>query len=391
MYVKIIRLYHIDKINEIKNKGGTLVVNKKEVLEIKKQIHPASGCYQIITGCFVNEDREVISIFKKNINRLSEDEHFRYMEIFKKGLSGMLGKTLLNTEFPTKEHVPQQERLLQLKESKLENETVLNELFSDIAENYEGAAPYMVLISYGIYDIPGKNESSKGSPNDNELGYDSDSVYEHILGCICPVELDKASLVYNTDKPDIQDHIREWLIKMPDKAFLYPGFEDRCENIHHMLYYTKKSADIMTGFLDTVFGVKYLVAAEQQQDAFAKGIELSEASFESLVKMKENIEELLSTKEECKKINTQELMKLCEKSGIKGEDVKTVMDADGVKELVADNLFRKNNTVIQTDDISIQLPTELLHLIEIHEIRGVKCLVVRPNGNVKMDDVTVRL
>ena len=86
-----------------------------------------------------------------------------------------------------------------------------------------------------MYDVPGK--SSDGI----EMFDASDEVYEYLLMSLCPVSLSKAGLSYNAESNCIQDRIRDWIVDMPDKGFLFPAFNDRSTDLHSMLYYTKKS------------------------------------------------------------------------------------------------------------------------------------------------------
>ena len=52
----------------------------------------------------------------------------------------------------------------------------------------------------------------------------SDEVYDYILTCICPVDLSKPGLSYNAVENTFQNRIRDWVVGMPDAAFLFPAF-----------------------------------------------------------------------------------------------------------------------------------------------------------------------
>ena len=58
---------------------------------------------------------------------LSEEEMFKYFEIFKKTLSGTVGKNLINMDFPLEQEKEggTQEFLLRLRGSKLQDDSVL--------------------------------------------------------------------------------------------------------------------------------------------------------------------------------------------------------------------------------------------------------------------------
>ena len=75
-------------------------MNKKEVLEIRKQFTPENCAVTRICGCYVNGDKEKLLEFKEAFLSLPEEETFKYFDIFKKALSGTIGKNLIHMEFP---------------------------------------------------------------------------------------------------------------------------------------------------------------------------------------------------------------------------------------------------------------------------------------------------
>ena len=63
-----------------------------------------------------------------------EEEAFKYFDIFKKTLSGGIGRNMLNMEFPLDQEMPggTQEFLMKLKNSKLEDDMLLEEFYDKI-------------------------------------------------------------------------------------------------------------------------------------------------------------------------------------------------------------------------------------------------------------------
>ena len=70
-------------------------MNKKEILEIRKQFKPDNSAITRICGCYVDGDKEIKLTFKEAFGSLTEEEAFKYYEIFRKTLSGTLGKNLM--------------------------------------------------------------------------------------------------------------------------------------------------------------------------------------------------------------------------------------------------------------------------------------------------------
>ena len=73
-------------------------MNKKEVLEIRKQFTPERCAINRIAGCYVDGDKNIRLMMKEPFGKIPEEESLKYMEIFKKMLSGKVGKTLLNMD-----------------------------------------------------------------------------------------------------------------------------------------------------------------------------------------------------------------------------------------------------------------------------------------------------
>ena len=66
-------------------------MNKKEVLEIRKQFSPENCAITRICGCYVDHEKEKKMEMKKAFLSLPEEEAFKYFDIFKHTLSGTIG------------------------------------------------------------------------------------------------------------------------------------------------------------------------------------------------------------------------------------------------------------------------------------------------------------
>ena len=186
-------------------------MNKKEVLEIRKQFTPENCTITRICGCYVDHEKEKKMEMKKAFLSMPEEEAFKYFDIFRHTLSGTVGKNLMTMEFPLDQELEggAQELLLRLRDTKLTDDLLLEEFYDKVIENYEFAENYYIILIHAAYDVPGKS-------SDNMEMFDaSDTVYEHIMCSICPVKLTKAGLTYNAEKNNIEDRIRDWFVEMP--------------------------------------------------------------------------------------------------------------------------------------------------------------------------------
>ena len=193
---------------------------KKEISELKRLFTPSNCAISRICGCYVDGEKDKKTRIKEAFLSLPEEDMFKYFEIFRKCLSGSFGKNLLNLDFPldSEKEGGTQEFLLQLRNSQLKDDELLNTFYDRIIETYEYTGNYLILVIHGIYDIPGK--TSDGLDMDDA----SEEVYNHILCCVCPVELSKPGLSYHELDNTFGNRVRDWVVGMPDLGFLFPAF-----------------------------------------------------------------------------------------------------------------------------------------------------------------------
>ena len=114
-------------------------MNKKEIREIKKTFTPSHCAITRICGCYVDGEKEKKAQMKEMFLSLPEEEMFKYFDIFRKTLSGTLGKNLVNMEFPmeAEDFGGAQALLMSLRESQLTDPNLLNEFYDKVIESYD--------------------------------------------------------------------------------------------------------------------------------------------------------------------------------------------------------------------------------------------------------------
>ena len=272
-------------------------MNKKEISEIKKQFTPSHCAITRICGCYVDGEKEKKTQIQERFLTLPEEEMFKYFDIFRKTLSGTLGKNLVNMEFPaeSEDYGGTQAFLMSLKESQLSDPNLLNEFYDKVITSYDYGENYLILLIHSAYDIPGK------STDGLEMEDASDEVYEHILCAICPVKLSKPGLSYQAELNEFHDRIRDWIVEMPEIGFLFPAFNDRSTDIHNILYYTKNAEDLRSGFVDEVLGCVLPMTAKNQKEIFHTLIEDTlgtDCSFDAVKNIHDSLYDIIEEKKE---------------------------------------------------------------------------------------------
>ena len=373
------------------------MMNKKEILEIRKQFTPANCAITRICGCYVDHEKNKKLESKDAFLSLPEEEAFKYFDIFKKTLSGTVGKNMLNMEFPIDAEMPggTQEFLLKLRNSKLEDDMLLEEFYDKVITTYEYAENYYIILIHAMYDIPGKTS------DDLEMFDASDEVYEYLLMSICPVSLSKAGLCYNAEDNRIEDRIRDWIVDMPDKGFLFPAFNDRSTDLHSMLYYTKKSSDLQPEMIDQLLGAKMPMSADDQKESFQMIIEDTlgeEGDYETVRNIHETLNDLIEEhKEEPEPLalDMTEMKKVFEQSGVDAEKMENFErnfeeNAGEKATLLASNITETKKFNIETPDVVIKVNPDRADLVETRIIDGRQCLVIPVDDHIEVNGINVR-
>ena len=76
-------------------------MNMKEIGEIRRRVRRDRSNMTSIYGCYVNENKEIISEFRQSTGMMSENEGDKYFGLLKKALSGSVGKNLIDITFKT--------------------------------------------------------------------------------------------------------------------------------------------------------------------------------------------------------------------------------------------------------------------------------------------------
>lgn len=371
-------------------------MNKKEISEIKKQFTPANCAITRICGCYVDGEKNKKTKLKEAFLSLSEEEAFKYFEIFRKTLSGTIGKNLINMEFPLEQEKEggAQEFLLRLRESKLQDDALVDEFYDRVIDSYDYGENYYIILIHAVYDIPGK--SSDGL----EMFDASDEIYDHILCSICPVKLSKAGLCYNAETNHIEDRIRDWLVEMPDLGFLFPVFNDRSTDIHGILYYSKNAEQLRSTFVDQLFGCEVPLSAGSQRDTFNTLVEETlgeDCAYDTVMNIHEKLNEWVESQKDSPDpaiLTKPEVKRLFEECGVEEEkledfDARYEATAGEDASLMAANITNTRRMEIKTPDVVIHVDPDRAELVETRVIDGRRCLVIPMEDNVEINGIRV--
>lgn len=372
-------------------------MNKKEISEIKKLLTPAKSVFTRICGCYVDAEKNQKTKLKEAFLSLLEEEAFKYFEIFKKTLSGTIGRNLINMEFPLEQEMGDgtQTFLMKLRDTELKDDDLIEEFYQKVMETYLYPENYYIVLVHGAYDVPGR-------ASDNlDMDDASDYVYNFVLCSICPVKLSKPGLCYNNDTNQIENRIQDWIVETPDVGFLFPAFNDRNTDVHGLLYFAKNPEILQEEFIDQFLGCRIPLSAKTQKETFQMIIEETldrNCDFETVMSIQENLNELLEERKEDPEpvtLDKVEVKRLLANSGVDNErleefDTHYEAAADEKTSFIATNVASVRSYEIKTPDVVIKVSPDKAQLVEHREIDGIPYILIKATDQVEINGIAVK-
>ncbi len=242
-------------------------MNKKELSELKKNFSDQSDLFTLnhVVSAFVDAEKNIRSVKSAPFRNIPSEECECYMDTLKRVLSGTMGKGLLEYEFPLEayEESGTQNILYSALSAKLDDESAVNVLLSQIVDHMEYVSTYAILIGHCTYTVFNKTRDGEENP------YDAID-YSFLVAAICPVELRVDGLIYNEEAEAIvrkttYDRI---VSDVPTDGFLYPTFTGRGPDVNHVLYYARKPKEVNISLVEDVLGCKFVCTAAREKESF---------------------------------------------------------------------------------------------------------------------------
>ena len=372
-------------------------MTRKELNEIKSQYTLEDCGILRLCGCYVDGERNKITQFNENFLNLPEEEKHKYFDIFKKTLSGTPGKNLVDMKFNVDAYADEGARtfLMNLRDSGLKDDRLLNEFYDRIINNYSYVGNYLILLINQVYDIPAVT-------TDNiEMDDASDEVYSYILSSICHVNLSKPGLGYDEEDNNFHDKKQNHMVDVPDVGFLFPAFNKRSADEDMTLFYTKDVSEFEDGLIDCLLDCAVPLPAKQQKETFTSLVNEAlgeEADLEIVKNIHENLEQIIEEKKQESPapvmLDKTEMKDLLEKSGVKEEKLENFeehfeMAAGEHGKLVASNVSSGKKFEVKTPDVVIKINSDKTDIVSTQVIDGRQCLVIQIDERLEVNGISV--
>ncbi len=375
-------------------------MNIKEIGEIRRRIRRDRSNMTAIYGCYVNDQKEIVTEFKQSTGIMPENEAERYFGLMKRTLSGSIGKNLVDICFKTSQVAdsPEHKLLMDLRSTGLKDEDLRAELYTKIIQSVNMKDGFLILIGVDSYDVPFKS-------SDDEVQKDaSNETYTYLLCCICPVKQTKPGLRYVSEEKEFHDGGIAQVPAAPEAGFLFPAFDNRATNIYNALFYTRSAKENHENLVNTLFCVQPPKPAEEQKKSF-------EALLGNSLKEECNLETVQAVHEQlCQSILIHKESRVADPLLISKEQVKSALTESGVSEkgiakfsvdydevfgldaqLYPKNIINHNRFEVKTPDVVIQVSPERADLIETRVIDGVKYILICADENVEVNGVPINI
>lgn len=375
-------------------------MNEKEVGEIRRRQRRDRSNMTAVFGCYVNENREIISQFRQSTGIMPENEADKYFGLLRKTLSGGLGRNLIDITFKTAQVAgsPEHKLLMDLRSSRLENEEIREEFLKKVIDTVSLEGNYLILMGCDSYDVPFKSKDDALQPDSAE------ETYQYILCAVCPVKQTKATLHYVPEEKLFHDGAMLQQVGPPAVGFLFPAFDNRATNIYNALYYTRDVKSSQESFVEAVFNAPIPMPAAEQKKSFEALLQTSLGEQCSL-DVVQNVHDQL-----CQRMELHKESKVPEPLTVGKEDVREVLSSCGVSEEHVDkfsvdydavfgfeaelhpkNIIDSKHFEIQTPDVVIKVDPTRSDLIETRIIGGVKYIMICADENVEVNGVSIQI
>ncbi len=375
-------------------------MNDKEIGEIRRHLRRDRCNMTAIYGCYVNQNKEIISEFRESLGIMPENEAEKYFALLKRTLSGSIGKNLIDITFKTSQVAgsPEHQMLMDLRKTNLKDDELRQAFYHKVIESLSFETNYLILLGCDTYDIPFK------SKDDETQNASSEETYTYIVCAVCPVKETKPNLHYVPEEKSFHDGGMTQNCSAPELGFLFPAFDNRATNIYNALYYNHSPKENHQAFVEAIFNTPIPKPAAEQKTSFEALLTTAineDCSLDLMQTIHEQITQRIDMHKESKipdplMITKEDMKDVLNSCGVAEEKIaKFSVDYDEAFGFEADlhpkNIIDTKHFEIKTPDVSIKVDPTRSDLIETRVIGGVKYILICADENVEVNGVSIHI
>ena len=387
------------KVGILFEKSEVVLMNLKELGELRRRFRPEKSAVSRIYGCYVNGTRNVISYLDESLGNMPQEEAEKYLALLKKSLSGGLGRNLIDITFSNEQVMDSDEHrlLMALRDSELKDGEIRNAFYQKIIDSLDmDGENYLILLAYDAYDVPRRARDG--------ADMDSETVFNYIVCSVCPVKDGKQELGYFPGDNGFHNCTAGQVVSAPELGFLFPAFDDRTANIYNALFYARKPETLHHEVIDALFKTESPMTAVEQKEAFqtalcdaldgACSLDVAWTLYEQL---RAKIEEHQASKEpDALEVTSQELGNVLRECGVPEEQAAAFQERCGEEfgngaVMNPLNLIDNKKYEIKTGEVTISVDPECSYAVTARVIDGKKYLLIPAEEGVEVNGLPVEI
>ncbi len=376
-------------------------MNRYDISKLKNRIRSDARSPIEIRGWYVNSKKAIISEISKSLISLNQNESDKYTQIFRRVLSGEIGKNLSIVKFPLDEVMEGEThaRLMQLSGDAFDDEILLQGFVQKIIEKTEFEGNNLILLMHDVYDTDCMaSAGDEGAINNINPSH----VFKYMICAVCPVKLAKPSLSYDTGENDFVSREPDWVVSAPDYGFMFPCFEDMGANISAALFYSRSLGDDHNDFLTATLTQGNLKPANESKEAF-KSVLMDALEDECSLDVVQSVnDQLMDRLEEQKKdktsdprrIGAKELSDVLLRSGVSDDRaasfaMKFEEEFGTGADLPLAGITDDKSFEVKTQDVLVKVSPKQAGLIETRVIDGIKYILIPADEGVTVNGISI--
>ena len=368
---------------------------EKDIAELRRRYRKDKSNISRICGCFVNEQKEIISKFDQSLGLMQEDDADGLLAVLKKTMSGNIGRNLLEIDFSARDTAESDAHklLCDLRGCELRDGELVDKLYEKIISSYETDGNYLILLAHDKYDVFSYSA-------DGEKG-ESGEVFSYIVCAVCPIHSGRAALSYYVPGNCFRTVCADTMLCAPELGFMFPAFDDRAANIYGALYYTKNLKDSHEAVVDALFSSELPMPAAEQKETFGSILQNAmdeDCSIKVVRSVYSQVNQMIAEHKEQKveaplvmsRDDAADMLRYC---GVNEERVTafeqryTEEFGDGVE--INPKNVAETSLKVKTPDVTIKINAGRSDLIDTKIIDGVKYILIRAEDEVEVNGVNI--
>jgi len=379
-------------------------MNKKEIAGLRKEFKADSimlRIKEIYSLYFKKDGQTVINNELQYFESFDTEKKELYLNNFKKVLSGSIDTKLFELDFKNEEIEEHTQKLLFTGLNASDREGLreqLDKVMEKVSANYKYDNDAMITFIRAEYFKGNKKRSAEA----DEAVDDSVEAFEFILCSVNKIEAPKKALKFDYESGEfIPNSTIEAIVNIssPLEGFMFPAFENGFSNVNKIVYYSSKSKEINSLFIEEVLNCSTKLTAEDEKECFhaiLNNVVGDKIKPEVMQEIYAKINDKANEEEEDQVISAKDVKGILESSGISGvEELEKAFE-----EVCGTNYdFKVNNIVPNFNNKSIKIsnetadititPKDLNMIKQVKDKDGRKCLLIELNEDIVINGFTL--